>query len=411
MTLTEVGENSSKIKRVDQKNLPFVLLPIFILGLIIGAFFYSLFNTSLNVSEAEERFSQSELDEIYYIVDNRYIGDIPDYRNLTDGLIEGLISSLDDRYAVYLNAEESTSYKKSLDPSFEGVGVVLKSDGENTLVESVLENLPAEKIGIKAGDIIIKVDGEDVKGKTPSYVASKIRGLKGTEVVLKLYRLNDDSFEELEYKIIRDKIEVENMSVDDLGEGIYKIDISQFVDQTPVMFNEAWTREVSVIRNPKGIIVDLRNNPGGYVFSVRYVLEEFLNKGDILLKEQVKNEESKIFYSSRDGLFKDVPLVVLVNEGSASASEIFATCIQDNSRGKVVGVKTVGKGVEQEIIENLKGGGMFIMPFQKWLSPNGRQVTPETPVQPDFEVEFDYDLFKKSNQDTQLDKAKSLISE
>jgi len=265
---------------------------------------------------------------------------------------------------------------------------------------------------MKSGDVIASVDGENVLGQYPTQVASKIRGKKGTTVDLKVYRKNDKDQNELkEFQIVRATINIDNISYKNLGDGIFKINITQFTDSSADMLNRSWDKVVNEIiaenASPKGIVIDLRNNPGGYVFSLRYILEEFMKSGTVLMQEEKKNTDTTVYKDERVGKFEDVPVSVIVNEGSARASEIFASAMQDNNRGKVVGEKTVGKGVEQTLITN-DDGSMLILVFQKWLRPNGDQISKDKPIAPDFVVDYT-DADVKAGKDPQLDKALELI--
>lgn len=412
---------SHDIEEYKKNNPRMLVVPFFaILALIIGFGMGILVTTAVNSfrdfqtaplsPDSSSYYDQAYIDKMYDVLDQLYIGDLPSKEDMTYGMIKGLITSLDDRYTSFLTPEEATSYTAAKDPAFEGIGVTLRFEENYTVVETVLSGYPAEKAGFLAGDIIVEVDGEAMEGKFPSDVASKIRGKAGTEVKIKVFR--DASSENKDFAVTRQKINVTNVNFTDQGEGIYRISISQFVDKTPDDFNKSWDAIVKQVKekNPKGIIVDLRNNPGGYVLGVRHVLEEFFKSGTILMKEQEKDKEAVVYKDNRTGAFEDMPITVLVNEGSASASEIFASAIQDNERGKVVGKPTVGKGVEQQIINDFKDGSILILVFQKWLSPKDREISKESPIKPDFEVDYSVDDFKVGN-DKQLQKAIELLKQ
>lgn len=404
--------------------LPFVVtasvLAGFVLGVLVIKFpdWISLKSkdpeTTVETTQVDLEFLNSgSLEQVYSYLKQIYINELPTNKELNYGAIKGIINSLNDPYTTYLTPEEAKVYLEGRTGDFEGIGVTLAFDGENTYVETVLEGFPAQRNGIKVGDTILEVDGEDQQGKQPQIVATKIRGKEGTNVKLKLFRASENSNGEIkEFEITREKIDIDNVTWKDLGNGQILIDISQFSDESPDKFNDSWDEVVNEILakgKPTNIIIDLRNNPGGFVVSVRHTLEEFLPNGTTLMSEQIKNQDPKIYKDFRVGRFEDVPVVVMVNQGSASASEIFATAISENNRGKLVGMPTVGKGVEQIILDDFEDGSMLLLVFQKWLTPNGNNITKESPVKPDFEVDYTQDDFNKGT-DPQLEKAKEIAT-
>lgn len=406
--------------------LPFVITASVLAGFVLGILVIKFpdmvriksnnnqTNTTTDVSKELDFLDQGSLEQVYGYLKQVYINELPSNEELNYGVIKGIINSLNDPYTSYLTPEEAKVYLQGRTGDFEGIGITLAFDGENTYVETVLEGFPASKNGIKVGDVIVEVDGEDQQGKEPQIVASKIRGQKGTEVKLKVYRTSDNPNGEIkEFAITREKIDVDNVTWKDLGNGQVLIDISQFSDESPDVFNNTWDKVVADIiakeGKPKSIIVDLRNNPGGFVVSVRHTLEEFLPNGTTMMSEQVKNQEPKVYKDFRVGQFEDVPLSVIVNEGSASASEIFATGIMENNRGKIIGKPTVGKGVEQIILDDFDDGSILLLVFQKWLTPNGNNISKDSPVKPDFEVGYTQEDFDKGV-DPQLEKAKEVAA-
>ncbi len=417
--MKENKEKESGIKVPYKAIFPVITLIALFLGCGIGILFMTLIRpitTSQSTTTSTQQDLQSSyIDSEYFnkvlnILKDNYIGEFPDKKDLTYGAVKGLISSLGSKYTSFLNPDEAKQYLDSRNPNFEGIGVTLKFNGKDTEVETTLQNYPAEKAGLKAGDVITEVNNEKVSGIQPQVVASKIRGNAGTDVNLKVIRKEGDSSKTLDFKITRQKIVLENVRSVDLGNGVFRINITQFLDESPEKFNKNWDNVVSKITsggNVKGIIVDLRNNPGGYVYSVRHVLEEFLKTGDILMSEEQKNTNTIVYKDERTGKFESVQVVVLVNEGSASASEIFAGAIQDHKRGKVVGVKTVGKGVEQTV-QQLDDKGILVVVFQKWLTPSGKNISDENPITPDVLQGLTDEDYNKGV-DTQLEKAKELV--
>ncbi len=433
--MEENKEIERKRKIIENYNgrvaLPYVIIVTFLvafgLGLLSYYTFYKLDKrfdnpnveaaTDLNSSDESTKNSTGSFDVTYLesivdILEAKYMGDFPGKNEANYEIVKGYIEALNDPYTSFLDPEEAKAYLENRSESFEGIGVTLGFNESNTQVESVLKNYPAEKAGILPKDYIIKVDEEDVQGKQPAEVAKLIRGEKGTEVKLTILRPKPDgTYEEVVFEVVRETIEVDNIMWKEVEDGIVEIDITQFIDDSVADFKNNWDEVVVDITEEvpelNGIIMDLRNNPGGYVLGVRYVAEEFLDQGDLIMQEESKEKSVVKYKDQRKGLFEDVPLVVIVNEGSASASEIFAAAVQENNRGEVVGMPTVGKGVEQELI-TLKDGSILIVVFQKWLTPNGNEITKEDPVKPDYEVEISLEEIQKGV-DKQIDKALSLL--
>lgn len=414
-----INEKIEEYKNSNSKlhALPTIITIALVLGIGLGAIITLAFTSSKGTASNYQSgtsvtgtYDQSYIDSLLKTIKDKYIGDLPSQEDLTSGVAKGIISSLNDKYTSFLSPEEAKQYTQAKDPAFEGIGVTLTFLDNNTEAETVLSGYPAEKAGVQTGDVFLEVDGEKMDGQLPNVVASKIRGTAGTDVNIRVYRKS--SGETKDFKITRQKIEVSNISYKYEGNGTYRIIISQWIDKTPEDFNKAWDDTTSKIMassdKPKNIIVDLRNNPGGYVNSVRYVMDDFFKVGTVLMQESQKGLDTVVYKDQRKGKFEDIPLVVMVNEGSASASEIFTAAVQDNQRGKVVGEKTVGKGVEQQVLDNFSDGSILILVFQKWLSPSGRQVTAEKPITPDFEVDFNLDNYK-AGKDDQLIKALELL--
>lgn len=424
---------SLKNKHEENPNLitPPQIQPVLIgmalfLGLMIGGLVvYAIdlvdndnYNNSANqeVLGSSSYYDQEYLQDVVDTINSKYLGETDGLTKdaITYGLVKGLVNSLGDKYTFFLNPEEAEAYFSQAAGDFEGIGVVLSFNGQYAYIETVLKDQPAQLAGVQAGDIILEVDGEDVSDMLPAVVAQKIRGEKDTKVTLKLYRAEDTAsaqLDEIDITITRNRIEVDNITWAKENDNTVTINISQFSDKDLQTFIGNWDNVVAEIQaeapNVENIIVDLRNNPGGYVAGVNYILEEFLENGEIVMKERTKNQEEKVYKDSRKGQFENKNLIVLVNESSASASEIFAAAIQDNDKGKVVGEKTVGKGVEQEL-QQFGDGGILFLVFQEWLTPDGRRITPENPITPDYEVEYNLDNFK-NNTDPQMDKALELL--
>lgn len=407
-----VQEKSMKVA------LPFMVVSALFAGFALGIIFILLpdalsgdnndLGNTAQVQTSQPDLLSGQFQDVYDILQTTYINDLPADQEIEYGLIKGLISSLDDEYTNFLTPEEAEVYLDSRVEDFEGIGVTLAFDGDFTYVETVLEGNPAFTSGLLPGDLILEVDGEDVAGEIPQLVASRIRGEKGTDVMLTIFRENEQLGESLDFAITRDTIIVDNIMWNTVEENYAEIDISQFNAETPEDFITNWDEVVDEITNEvddlQGVIIDLRNNPGGYVSGVRHVMEEFFTMETVLYGEQSKSLQTVTYRDGRMGEFEDVEVVILVNEGSASASEILSAGIQDNERGTIIGMPTVGKGVEQIIVDDFEDGSLFIITFQRWLTPSGRSITKEDPIIPDIEVDYTNEDFQ-NGEDPQFDAA------
>ncbi|GIW64556.1 MAG: peptidase S41 [Patescibacteria group bacterium] len=323
------------------------------------------------------------------------------------GAIKGAVASLNDPYTFFLTPEENKQSKDDLQGKFEGIGAQLGLKNGRIIVIAPLKNSPAEKSGVKAGDFINAVDSEKTAGWTLNQAVSKIRGPKGTKVKLTLERNN----KELTVDIIRDEIHVSSVELS-YKNNVAILKLNQFGENT----NDEWDKAVDEIKSQydqkkiKGMILDLRDNPGGYLQSSIYIASEFLTIGKIVVKQQSVNQ-SLNYYVERNGRLLDIPLVVLINQGSASASEILAGALRDYKRAKLVGEKSFGKGSVQEAIDLDKGAGIHIT-VAKWILPNGDWIN-EKGIKPDIEVknEIDEKNTLTPDNDKQLDTALKVLLE
>lgn len=387
----------------------FILMTgMFIFGFMIGGLSNAILFSNKTVSEIQtENFESNILDEVWTQIDNLYLESNVDEQELEYGAAKGMVEALNDDYSRFLSPEETAAYQQSSGTQFEGIGAILRFDGDYTVVDTPLDGFPAQKAGIMPGDVILEVNGEKMKGENASDVAEKIKGPAGSDVNIKVYRPKDQK--ELDFTITRESIDIDNVQLASIEDGIAHIKISKFNESDPSVFVNLWDDIVKKIvdSDAKSIIVDLRNNPGGLVSLVQYTSEEFLDQGDIVMIEEERGGARQEFKSTRNGRLRNYDVVILVNEGSASASEIMTGALVDNGVAKVVGMPTVGKGVEQRLIDLSDGSTMHLV-FRRWLMPSGRQVTKDEPITPEFEVELTTEDFE-ANRDPQLDKARELL--
>lgn len=319
------------------------------------------------------------------------------------GAIQGMVASLGDPYTVFLPPEAQKNTKEELGGSFQGVGIELGYDKDKRLVViAPLQGTPADKAGIKPGDIILKIDNKDTSGISLPDAVNLIRGPKNTQVALQIYHEGDKAPKDV--SLTRDTIVVKSVSylekTTPQGKKIAYIKLSRFGEKT----QDEWNQSVSDALSgaPAGVVLDLRNNPGGFLDGAVYIGSEFIVNGDIV--QQENGSGAKIEYKvNRVGRMLKIPLVVLINKGSASASEIVAGAIQDNKRGQLVGDQSFGKGTIQEAQDLPSNTGIHVT-TAKWLTPDGRWIH-NVGLTPDVKVTQGDDPQK----DDQLNKALELL--
>lgn len=335
-----------------------------------------------------------------------------DPQKMLYGAISGMVSSLDDPYTVFLTPNQNKDTKEELGGSFTGIGAQLGLKDKRIVVIAPLSGTPAEKAGIKPGDWILEIEGKTTENLTLPEAVSKIRGPKGTKVNLTI--LHEKEEKPVKVQIVRDTIMVKSVEWEMLNEklktnpptggekfnNIAYLKLSRFGDET----DKEWETTISNIKNQRskirGIILDLRNNPGGYLTGSIFVASEFLPLGKTVVIQENANGTKQTYTVDRQGSLLDVPLVVLVNKGSASASEIVAGALKDYKRAKIIGEKTFGKGSIQESQELPDGSGLHIT-TAKWLLPLGTWIN-GSGIEPDIKVELNE---KEPEKDTQLIRA------
>lgn len=317
-------------------------------------------------------------------------------QDLVYGAISGMLGAVNDPYTVYLKPDENKRFMEDISGEFEGIGVeITEINGELTVV-APLPDSPAEKAGIKAKDVILEVDGKKASDLGFEATIDKIRGKSGTSVEILLKRTGAEN---IKISVTREKIKVPSVTYEikeSGGKRFEVVTLRQFGDDTNDLFDKAAT---DIDKNkPDGVIIDLRNNPGGYL-DTAVNIASYLIDGGVIVSEVEKNNQKKDVKTVRRATLKNYPLVLLVNEGSASASEILAGAVKDRGRGKIIGSKTFGKGSVQ-ILENLSDNSAVKITIAKWLTPNGSQIN-KTGIQPDIEVADD----PNSDSDPVLNKA------
>jgi carboxyl-terminal processing protease len=321
-------------------------------------------------------------------------------QDLFYGSLKGLAQSTGDPYTVFMNPQEAKEFTDDLAGTFEGIGAEVGMRNDITTVIAPLDGMPAQKAGIRSGDKIYAVDGKTTIGLTVDEVVKKIRGPKDTKVVLTIIRGKEKP---KDLTIIRSVIIVKSVKTELRSDGIFVIRVSNFNDDTASLFNEAVN--TALLKSPKGIILDLRNNPGGYLETAVDMASEWVEAGPIVA-EQFNNNRRNEYPANGRARLKNFPTIVLINGGSASASEILAGALRDYKKATIVGETTYGKGSVQSL-RDLSGGAALKITVAKWLTPAGDYIN-EKGLDPNIEVKMTADDLDK-NLDPQFNKALELL--
>jgi carboxyl-terminal processing protease len=320
-----------------------------------------------------------------------------DFKKMIYGSIRGMVFSLNDPYTTFLTPKENKDFQNGMDGMLEGIGAELTLRNELITVVSPLKNSPAKKAGLQPEDVILKIDGVDATEYTFEQAVMKIRGPKGTQVVLTVARKGHDK--PFDISITRQTVNVS--SVDwKMNGNIAVIEINQFGSKTKDEFSKAISEILP--KAPKGIALDLRYNGGGFLDGAVDIVSEFMDKGKVVSVKKRNPSEDEVIYVNGKARVANVPLIVLINKGSASASEIVAGAIQDSKRGIIIGEQSFGKGTVQEV-ENLIDGSSLRVTVAKWYTPNNNNIS-EVGIKPDVTVERTAEDIQ-ANKDPQLDAA------
>lgn len=335
--------------------------------------------------------------DAWNVINSKFIKKELNFQKMVYGAISGMIDSLRDPYTVFMNPEEAKMLSEDLEGSFGGIGVEITAKDGLLLVIAPLDGSPAQKAGIKSGDVIIEIDGVEVGEYTFTQAINKIRGEKGTEVILTVLHKGDEETQDV--IVARDTISVESVKSEIKEGNIMYVRISQFGDDTFDKINQV--AEEMQTKNIKKMIVDVRDDPGGYLDTCIDVTSLFIPEG-VVVWEEDRNSQKEAMNSTHLPRLTDIDLIVLINKGSASSSEIFAGAIQDTNKGILIGETTFGKGSVQNL-EELPDGSQVKVTVAKWLTPDQRQIEDEG-IKPDIEIEMDTEKIG-TNEDIQLQKA------
>lgn len=336
--------------------------------------------------------------EVWELIHKNYYAQPIDDQALVYGAIKGMIQALGDKHSGYLTPVEAKIDSSRLSGDLEGIGAEVELSGKYLRIISPMPGSPAEAKGILPGDLVIKVDGEDIGGQDLYTIISKVRGTAGTKVKLTIMR--DGEKDPLEIEITRAKITIASVESKMLDNDIAYVKINSFGARTGADLQDQL--RTLMAKKPKGLILDLRNNPGGYLTAAVDVGTQFLNRKPLMIERWGDGREEKID-TRGNGLATEVPLVVLINQGSASASELVTGAIRDNKRGTILGETSYGKGTVQTVVDLNNDQGEVRLTIARWLTPNGTWVH-EKGIAPDIEVKLTKED-REAKRDPQLEAA------
>lgn len=402
----------SKNKNLNKYLVIFISL-LAVAGIFYGGFFFGQNQKQANGKEFniinQEVGKPPEVDiapfwTAWNTVSSKYVSakDL-DGQKMVWGAVEGMVKSLGDPYSVFFPPQENKEFKDTIRGDFGGVGMEIGTKSGTVVVISPLKGTPAERAGIKPGDKILKIGDKITLDMTAEEAARLIRGEKGTAVKLLLLPKGEEKTKEV--TLIRDTIIVPILETEEKPGGIFLIKLYSFSGNSTNDFRNA-LRKFVYSGNSK-MIIDLRGNPGGYLESAVDASSWFLPIGKTVVREKFGNGEENLFKSKGYNIFDNLPLAILVNEGSASASEIMAGALKEHGIAKLVGAKTFGKGSVQELIEITPQTSLKIT-IAKWLTPNGVSIS-EQGLEPDFKVEITKKDIELEN-DPQMEKAVEIVN-
>lgn len=355
----------------------------------------------INAEQKTPDFLSKDVDfglywRIWNLLKDRYVKRPVSDTELFYGSLRGMVGSLGDPYTVFFDPETTKLFKQELAGKFEGIGAQIGMKDDVLTIIAPLPNSPAERIGLKADDQVVKIDGTSTLGMTVDEAVSRIKGPKDTKVTLTITRTGWK--DPRDFVITRAEITVKSVETKMRDDGIAVVDIFEFGDTTSADFEQAVLE--LIVKNPKGIILDLRNNPGGYLTAAVDTAGAWIPEGEVVVVEQ--NKDRTEYPSPGSAQFKGIPTVVLVNGGSASGAEILAGALQDYQYGYLIGTQTFGKGSVQDYQE-LPDGSAVKFTIAEWLTPLGRSIN-KVGIAPDEVVKFTEDE-AKADQDPQMDRA------
>ena len=389
------------------KMLMIVALSVFITFMITSISLYTYFveNPVLVSANNTNKDISSKLTKYREIIDKYFLGDVDDEK-LEEGAIKGYIEGLGDPYTEYISKEDMDTYLDDTMGNFVGIGIYMIKNTQYDKIQvlSTIKGGPAEKVGIQAGDLIVSVDGVEYKASDMTVASNNIKGEAGTKVVVEILR----GVETIKYEITREKVKVNQVEGKVISNNIGYIQFTSFDETTAEDFKAKY--EELAKQNIKSLIIDLRNNGGGIVDQALEIADYMTDKDSVLLYEVDKNNKETVRKSKNDAII-NMPIIILTNENTASASEILAGALKDLGKAKTVGTTTYGKGVIQQILKLNDGSGIKIT-IEEYQTPNRNKIN-KVGIEPDEKLELPESVQNsisiKEIEDTQLQKAIEML--
>jgi len=373
------------IRKLAKNRFLVVLMTVLILTLTFGAAVSAQSgevpnNNMPQQGQGQDYSKANAFQDIMYLLQNYYVEDV-EFNTLIEGAIEGMLNKV-DRYSYYMDAEEYEEMQTEYEGHYGGIGIVITTRDNKLTIVSPIKNTPGERADLRAGDVITAINGEETAEISQMKAVNMMRGEPGTEVVITIKRGEEEPFD---VEIVREDIEVPYVESEMKTEEIGYISLAQFIENVGTKVEEAVVDLQS--QGAKGIILDLRNNPGGLLDEAVNVASVFIDQGEVVSIRQRNQTERVLNINKQIDSHPDIPLVVLINKGSASASEIVSGAVKDYERGKIVGVTSFGKGVVQSVIP-LKDGSAVSLTTARYYTPDGNYIH-EKGIAPDLKVERD----------------------
>ena len=384
-----------------------VVLSVFITFMITSISLYTYFTKNpISVSaKSNNKDISNKLDKYREIIDKYYLGEV-DESKLEEGAIKGYIEGLDDPYTEYISKDDMDTYLDDTMGNFVGIGIYMIKNTKYDKIQvlSTIKGSPAENAGIQSGDLIVSVDGVEYKADDMTAVSNKIKGEEGTKVTVELLR----GSENVKYELTRSKVKVNQVEGKVISDDIGYIKFTSFDETTAEDFKKQYQELAK--KNIKSLIIDLRNNGGGIVDKALEIADYIADKDSVLLYEVDKNNKETVRKAKTDPII-NMPIVILTNENTASASEILAGALKDLGKAKTVGTTTYGKGVIQQILKLNDGSGLKIT-IEEYQTPNKNKIN-KVGIEPDEKVELPDSVESiftiKESEDTQLQKAIDML--
>ncbi len=406
--------NDQETNFISDKKIRKYLSIVVLVALVFGAGYYTgngkirVSSGKIEINHGKQPATSADYSLLWDALDalnNKFVDRPLDQQTLLYGAIKGLVSATGDPYTSFFTPDEAKQFSEQLQGAFDGIGAEIGTKDEQIVVVAPLEGTPAEKAGIQSGDAILAINGESTTGMSADQAVSKIRGKAGTEV--KLTVLHKDQKQSQVITITRGRIEIKSVKLDSKevnGKKIAVIKMNQFGDDTKGLLDQDIAKVIT--GGYSGLILDLRNNPGGYLPTAIDTISNWVNEGEVAVKEVDYAGKETLHKTEGSPRLKGIKTVVLVNGGSASASEIVAGALQDYKLATLVGEKTFGKGSVQELLP-LRGDSEIKVTVAKWFTPKGRGIH-KVGLEPDVKVEMSADDIK-NQKDPQMDKALELL--